>query len=92
MLRNILFLSKSLNNLSPSLFNTWSSFSLGQDNYEMSISTHGNLIELSYKTNKYGKDTITLSALELCSKMQKQLKYALLKDVSSNRIQAAVPS
>ena len=47
-LENILFASKSLNNLSPSIFNTWFSFSSDQDNYETS-STQGNLIKLFYE-------------------------------------------
>ena len=35
-LENILFISKTLNNLSPSVFNTWFSFSPDQHNYENS--------------------------------------------------------
>ena len=54
-LENILFISKSLNNLSPSVFNTWFSFSSDQHNYETSSSTQGNLIKLFYKTKRYGK-------------------------------------
>ena len=50
-LENILFISKSLNNLSPSVFNTWFSFSSDQHNYETSSSTQGNLTKLFYKTN-----------------------------------------
>ena len=38
-LENILFVSKSLNNLSPSIFNTWFSFFSDQHNYETSSST-----------------------------------------------------
>ena len=54
-LENILFISKSLNNLSPSVFNTWFRFSSDQHNYETSSSTQGNLTKLFYKTNKYVK-------------------------------------
>ena len=63
-LENILFVSKSLNNLSPSIFNTWFSFSSDQHNYETSSSTQGNLMKLFYKTNRYGKYSITVSAVE----------------------------
>ena len=56
-LENILFVSKSLNNLLPSIFNTWFSFSSDQHNYESS--TQGNLMKLFYKTNRYGKYSIT---------------------------------
>ena len=42
-LENNSFVSKSVNNLSPSVFNTWFSFSSDQHNYEISSSTQGNL-------------------------------------------------
>ena len=70
-LENILFISKSLNNLSPSVFNTWFSFSSDQHNYETSSSTQGNLVKL-YKTKRYGKYSITVSAVESWNKIQKQ--------------------
>ena len=38
-LENILFVSKSLNNLSPSVFNTWFNLSSDQHKYEISGST-----------------------------------------------------
>ena len=70
-LENILFISKSLNNLSPSVFNTWFSFSSDQHNYETSSSTQGNLMKPFYKTNRYGKYSITASAVELWNNIQK---------------------
>ena len=85
-LENILFISKSLNNLSPSVFNTWFSFSSDQHNYETSSSTQGNLIKLFYKTKRYGKYSITVSAVESWNKIQKQLKDLLLRDLSPNKI------
>ena len=51
-LENILFISKSLSNLSLSVFNRWFSFSSDQHNCETSSSTQGNLTKLFYKTNK----------------------------------------
>ena len=77
-LENILFISKTLNNLSPSVFNTWFSFSSDQHNYETSSSAQGNLMKLFYKTNRYGKYSITVSAAESWKKIQKQLKNTLL--------------
>ena len=78
-LGNILFVSKSLNNFSPSIFNTWFSFSSDQHNYETSSSTQGNLMKLFYKTDRYGKYSITVSAVESWDKIQKQLKVFHLK-------------
>ena len=89
-LENILFVSKSLNNLSPSIFNTWFSFSSDQHNYETSSSTKGNVTKLFYKTNRYGKHSITISAVESWDKIQKQLKNMLLKDLSPNKIKTVV--
>ena len=89
-LENILFVSKSLNNLSPSVFNTWFVFSSGQHSYETSSSTQGILIKLFYKTNRYGKYSITISAAESWNKIQKQLKGTLLKDLSPNKIKTVV--
>ena len=85
-LENILFVSKSLNNLSPSIFNTWFSFSSDQRNYETSSSTQWNFMKLFYKTDRYGKYSITVSVVGSWNKIQKQPKSILLKDLSSNKI------
>ena len=55
-----------------------------------SSSTQGNLTKLFYKTNRYGKYSITASAVELLNKIQKQLKNILLKDLSPNKIKTVV--
>ena len=89
-LKDILFISKSLNNLSLSVFNTWFSFSSDQHNYETSGSTQGNLIKHFYKTEKYGKYLITVSAVESWNKMQKQNKDLLLRDLSASKIKTIV--
>ena len=89
-LENILFISKTLNNLSPSVFNTWFSFSSDQHNYETSSSTQGNLVKLFYKTKGYGKYSLTVSAIESWNKIQKQLKDLLLRNLSPNKIKIIV--
>ena len=89
-LENILFISKSLNNLSSSVFNTWFSFSSDQHNYETSSSTQGNLIKHFYNTKRYGKYSITVYAVESWNKIQKQLKDLLLRDISPNKIKIIV--
>ena len=61
-------------------------FASDQHNYETSSSTQGNLTKLFYKTNRYGKYSITVSVVELWNKIQKQLKDMLLKYLSPNRI------
>ena len=61
-----------------------------QHNYETSCSTQGNLMKLFYKTDRYGKYSITVSAVESWNKIQKQLKSILLKDISPNKIKTVV--
>ena len=68
-LKNILFISKSLNNLSLSVFNTWFSFSSDHHDYETSSSTQGNFIKLFYKTKRYGKYSVAVSAVESWNKI-----------------------
>ena len=47
------------------MFNTWFSFASDQHNYETSSSTLGNLKKLFfYKTKRYGKYSVTASAVE----------------------------
>ena len=47
-------------------------------------------MKLFYKTDKYGKYSITVSAVESWNKIQKQLKSILLKDLSPNKIKTLV--
>ena len=84
----ILFVSKSLNNLTASVFNTWFSFSLDQHNYETSSFRQGNLVK--YRTNRYRKYLIIASPVDSWKKIQKQLKNTLLKDLSSYNIKTVV--
>ena len=72
-LENILFVSISLNNLPPPVFNTWVSFSSDQHNYETPSSTQGNFINLSRfcKKNRFGKYSITVIVVDVCNKIHK---------------------
>ena len=60
----MLFVSKSLNNSTPSVFNTWFSFFSDHYNYEISSSARGNLTKICYKTKMYGKHSINVSAVK----------------------------
>ena len=52
----------------------------------MPSSTQGNLMKHFYKSKRYGKYSIIVSAVESWNKIQKQLKYMLLTDLSPNKI------
>ena len=84
-LEDILFISTSINKLTPSGFNTWFSFSSDQQ-YETSSSRQGNLIKSSYRRNRYGRYSIIASAIDFWNKSQKKLKNTLMKDLSLNNI------
>ena len=53
---------------------------------QTSSSAQGNLTKLFYKTNRYGKYSITVSVVESWNKIQKQLKDVLLKDLTPKKI------
>ena len=63
-LENILFISKSINNLLPSLFNNWFVFSSDTHKYNTSWSSDDKLQKYSYRTNTYGKNSIIISEIE----------------------------
>ena len=46
--------------------------------------------KLFYKTNRYGKYSITVSDVESWNKIQKQLKDMLLNDLSPRKIKTIV--
>ena len=74
---NTLFVSKSIHNLLPSLFNDWLLFSSDQYNYESTWSSLGNRHKLTYKTNIYEKNSIILSAINAWNNLQKLLKISI---------------
>ena len=47
-------------------------------------------MKLFYKTNRYGKYSITISAVASWNKIQKQLKNMQLKDLSPIKIKTVV--
>ena len=89
-LENILFINKFLSNLTQPVFSTWFSLPSDQHDYETSSSTQSNLTKLFYKTNRYGKYSLTVSTVESWNKIRKQLKYMLLKDLSPRKIKTIV--
>ena len=85
-LENILFISKSINNLLPSLFNNWFVFSSDTHKYNTSWSSNDKLQKYSYRTNTYGKNSITISAIESWNNSQNNLKTISLRLLTPNKI------
>ena len=68
-LENIIRISKSINNLLPPLLSSSSfKYSLDTLNCETSWSSHVNLHKTSYRTNIYGNNSVTVSAVKSWNK------------------------
>ena len=78
-LENVLFVSKSINNLLPSLFNNWFVFSSDIHKYNTSWSSDDKLQKYSYRTNTYGKNSIIINTIESWNNSQNNLKTISLR-------------
>ena len=61
-----------------------------QHDYDALRSRQGNLINSSYRCNRYGKYSIITNTVDSWNKIQKQLKNTLLKDISLSDIKTVV--
>ena len=85
-LENILFISKSINNLLTSLFNNWFVFNFDTHKHTNSWSSNDNLQKHSYRTNTYGKNSIILSAIESWNNSQNNRKTISVRLLTPNKI------
>ena len=63
LIENILFINKSFNNLLPPIFKSWFTFCSEVHNYQTISSTADKIFKPSYRTNSYGKNSITIGAI-----------------------------
>ena len=82
-IENYLFVSKSLNNQLPEIFNNWFVFSSDTHRYETSCSEEGMLKVKSFNTKSHGKQAVIYSAINTWNSLQKQLKHFLLRNLST---------
>ena len=85
-LENILFISESINNLLPSLFNNRFAFSSDTHKYNTSWSSDDKLQKYSYRTNTYGKNLIIISATESWNNSQNNPKTISLTLLTPSKI------
>ena len=85
-LENILFISKSINDLLPSLFNDRFVFSSDTHKYNTSWSRNDKLQKYLYRTKTYGKNSITISAIESWNNSQNNPKTISLRLLTPNKI------
>ena len=86
-LKNILFVSKSINRQVPSIFYDWFTFSGNLHRYETCWSVTNHLNIPFFQTRKYGHFSIRASAIHSWNYNQDMLKINLsLKNPTPNRI------
>ena len=91
-LENTLFISKSINNLLPSLFNNWFVFSSDAHKYNTSWSSNDKLQKYSYRANTYGKNSIIIRAIESWNNDQNNLKTISLSLLTPSKIKLLLPN
>ena len=88
LIKNILFINKSFNNLLPPVFKSWFTFCSDLHNYHIVSSTTDKIFKPSYRTDSYGKNSITLRAINRCNKTQHKFSDLSLKTFSPTRIKS----
>ena len=85
---NILFINKSFNNFLPPVFKSWFTFCSEVHNYEAIPSTADKIFKPSYRTDSYGKTSITIGAINSWNKPQHQFSNLSLKTYSPTKIKS----
>ena len=86
-LENVLLVSKYFNNILPSIFDKW--FTLRSDiyNYNTAASSTGKLFKPSFRTNLYGKNSMTIiSAVNAWNQIQTASGNVILKNLTTTQI------
>ena len=88
LIKNILFINKSFNNLLPPVFKSWFTFCSDLHNYHTVSSTTDKIFKPSYRTDSYGKNSITLGSKNSWNKAQDQFSDLSLKIFSPTKIKS----
>ena len=86
LISNVIFISKSINNLLPPIFKNWFIFCLENHNYDTVSSSTNKLFKPSCRTDSYGKNSIIVSAINCWNKTQNMLRGQSLKSLHSTKI------
>ena len=85
-LENVLLVSKYFNNILPSIFDKWFTLCSDIHNYNTAASSTGKLFKLSFRTNLYGKNSVTISAVNASNKIQTAFGNVSLKNLTPTQI------
>ena len=86
ILENVLLISKFSNSLLRPAFNNWFNLCSNIDNYETTSSATCKLFKSSFRTNLYGKTSVTINVVDAWNKAQTSFDDTILKDLTPNKI------
>ena len=86
MIDNIFFISKALNDMLLPIFKNWFQFCYNIHHYSTTFSIKGHLHKKSFRTNNFGKFSVTVSAIDSWNKIQDQMGEIALKDLRPSKI------
>ena len=78
--------SKYFNNILPSIFDNWFTLFSDMHNYNTATSLTGKLFKPSFHTILYGKNSITLSAVNAWNKIQTAFGDVILKNLTTTQL------
>ena len=87
-IENIIFINKYFNNLFPPIFKSWFNFCSDLHNYHTVSSTTDKIFKTSYRIDSYGKNSITLGAINSWNKTQHQFSDLSLKTFSPPKVKS----
>ena len=85
-LENVLLVSKYFNNILPSVFEKWFTLCSEIHKYNTAASSTGKLFKPPFRTNLYGKNSVTISAVNAWNKIQTAFENVILKNFTTTQI------
>ena len=85
---NMIFINKLLNIFLPPIFKNWFTFCSDVHNYQTVSSTSDKIFKQSYRTDSFGKNSITIGAINKWNKTQYQFRNMSLKTYSPSKIKS----
>ena len=79
LIEKILVINKSFNKLLPPVFKSWFSFWSDVHNYQTVSSTTDKIFKPSYRTDSYGKNSVTIGVINSWNNTQYQFNNLPLK-------------
>ena len=86
LINNIIFTSKSINNLQPPIFKNWFIFCSDTHKYDTVSSSADELFKPLYRTDSYGRNLVIIGAINCWDKIQNILRNQSLKSPYPNKI------